>query len=166
MNCPYCFHVDTRVLETRESDPEKTRRRRECLKCKKRFTTYERIELTDLRVIKKDGREEAFDRNKLKKGILLACEKRPVSSEVIEEMVDEIERKLRNLDSTDVPSSVVGEMVMESLKTIDKVAYIRFASVYRSFADVDSFEKEVARLKKKQLRRHAKSVLPVKRKYR
>jgi transcriptional repressor NrdR len=124
-----------------------TRRRRECLKCEKRFTTYERIE-TDLRVIKKDGRREQFDREKLKRGIVKACEKRQISDEMIETMVSKIEVTLKNKDSAEIPSSVIGELVSKELKKIDKVAYIRFASVYRDFDTVESFHDEVKKLLK------------------
>jgi len=125
------------------------RRRRECLKCGKRFTTYERTELVELRVVKKDGRQEQFDKNKLIAGMVKACEKRPVNAEAIAHAADEIERELRRRDETEVKSSVIGEMVMARLKRLDKVAYIRFASVYRSFADVESFEEEAKKLMKK-----------------
>ena len=124
-----------------------TRRRRECLKCEKRFTTYERIG-TDLRVIKKDGRREQFDREKLKRGIVKACEKRQISDEMIETMVSKIEVTLKNKDSAEIPSSVIGELVSKELKKIDKVAYIRFASVYRDFDTVESFHDEVKKLLK------------------
>ncbi|MBI5229062.1 transcriptional repressor NrdR [Candidatus Micrarchaeota archaeon] len=149
MKCPYCSFPETRVLDSRETeDLEATRRRRECEKCGKRFTTYERIEEVELIVIKRDGRREKFSREKLKNGIMKACEKRPVGVEKIEGLVDEIEMELRNMNSTEIASSVIGEMVMKRLKRLDEVAYIRFASVYRAFADAESFEKEVQRLKK------------------
>jgi len=149
MLCPYCYHTETKVLDTRESYDETTRRRRECLKCKKRFTTYERIEIIDLRIVKKNGNIETFDRNKIRNGILKACEKRPIKLEKIESIVDEIESELRNQESTEIPTKFIGELVMEKLKKLDKVAYIRFASVYREFTDLKSFEKELGKLKKK-----------------
>lgn len=143
MRCPYCSG-NTRVLDKRDTE-EITRRRRECLKCKKRFTTYEKIE-TKLRVIKKDQRREAFDREKLLLGVMKACEKRPVSQELIEKTVAEIEAKIRGY-GPEVPSKVIGELVMKKLKKIDKIAYIRFASVYRQFQDVGDFRKTIKELK-------------------
>ena len=149
MLCPYCSHAETKVLDTRESYDKTTRRRRECLKCSKRFTTYERIETIDLRVIKKNGNIEAFDRSKIRKGMLKACEKRPIKFEKIESIVNEIESELKNQESTEIPTKFIGQLVMEKLKKLDKVAYIRFASVYREFTDLKSFEKELGKLKKK-----------------
>ncbi len=150
MKCPYCFHEETKVVDKRETaDLDVTRRRRECLKCKKRFTTYERVESLDLIIIKKDGRREAFDRDKLKRGIIKACEKRPISYEQIENFVDKIEAELRKLKSKEVPSKLIGEKVINGLRKLDKIAYIRFASVYRSFADVTDFQKELKELTKK-----------------
>lgn len=150
MKCPYCHNPETSVLDSRDSEDLATiRRRRECLRCQKRFTTYERIENIDLVVIKKDGRRESFDRNKLLGGVLKACEKRPIGRELIESIVDKIELELRNLDSTEIPSQKIGELVMRKLRSLDKVAYIRFASVYRQFADIESFEKELKSLLKK-----------------
>ncbi|NYZ77889.1 transcriptional repressor NrdR [Candidatus Micrarchaeota archaeon] len=149
MKCPYCNHAETSVMETRESeDLAKTRRRRECDSCAKRFTTYERIENIELSVIKKDGRREEFDRSKVLAGLLKACEKRPVQREALEQVVDEVERELRNKESTEISSSVVGELVMTRLRVIDKVAFVRFASVYRNFEDVSSFEEEARALKR------------------
>ncbi|MFH1199655.1 MAG: transcriptional regulator NrdR [Candidatus Micrarchaeota archaeon] len=151
MKCPYCAHPETSVLDSRDADDfEITRRRRECDKCKKRFTTYERVEMVDLLVHKKDGKSEHFDRSKLEKGITRACEKRAVAKEKIEEMVDEIERELRRKKTTEVTSAEIGELVMKKLKAVDKVAYIRFASVYRDFTDVEDFENELHRLLKKK----------------
>jgi len=132
---------------------EITRRRRECRKCKKRFTTYERVETIGLVVIKKDGRRERFSRDKLLAGVQRACEKRPISQERIERLVEEVERELRNMDTLEVESRRIGELVMRKLKKLDKVAYIRFASVYRSFADIESFENELRALRKKLKRR-------------
>ena len=149
MKCPYCLHEETKVVDTRESDDLITRRRRECLKCEKRFTTYERV-LLNLRVIKKDGRREPFERNKLKNGILKACEKRPISEDAIENLIDEIEKELRNYEDTEINSSIIGQLVMKKLKKLDKIAYIRFASVYREFTDINSFEKELKNLTKEK----------------
>jgi transcriptional repressor NrdR len=125
-----------------------TRRRRECLRCKKRFTTYEKVETLDLTVVKKDGRRENFDRQKVLAGLLKACEKRPISREKVESLVDDIETKLRMHKKTEVESRFVGELVMKKLRRIDNVAYIRFASVYREFTDLESFKEELERLVK------------------
>ena len=150
MKCPFCGSGESKVVDKRETpDVKATRRRRECLSCKKRFTTYERVEEVEFVVIKKDGRREMFDRNKVRMGILKACEKRPVKLEQIEKMVDQIENDLRKGESTEVKSSVIGDFVMKQLKKVDKVAYIRFASVYLEFADVQSFQHELKRLLKK-----------------
>nr|MBI5455964.1 transcriptional repressor NrdR [Candidatus Levybacteria bacterium] len=147
MKCPYCGSKETEVVETRDSeDLETIRRRRECLKCNKRFTTYERIENINLIVIKKDGKREQFDRDKLKSGIIRSCEKTTVSLEDIEKIVTEIERELRSADSVEVESKKIGQLVATRLKALDKVAYIRFSSVFKRFVDVEDFEKEVKRL--------------------
>ena len=147
MKCPYCGSSEIEVVETRDSeDLETIRRRRECLKCEKRFTTYERIENINLVVIKKDGRREQFDRDKLKRGIIRSCEKTKVSMEDIERIVTEIERELRGETGVEVESKKIGQMVSTRLKKIDKVAYIRFSSVFRRFVDVEDFEKELKRL--------------------
>ncbi|OGH41685.1 MAG: transcriptional regulator NrdR [Candidatus Levybacteria bacterium RIFCSPLOWO2_02_FULL_36_8b] len=147
MKCPYCGSGETEVVETRASeDVDTIRRRRECLGCKKRFTTYERIENINLVVIKKDGKREQFDRDKLKNGIIRSCEKTKVSMEQIEKIVTEVERELRSADSVEVESKKIGQMVAMKLKKIDKVAYIRFSSVFKRFVDVEDFEKEVRRL--------------------
>ena len=149
MKCPYCCHTETKVVDKRETGKfDITRRRRECLKCEKRFTTYERIERVDLSVVKKDGRKELFDKEKIRKGVLRACEKRPVTLEQIDKIVDIIESDLRKLKSTEIKSEKIGEKVIQALKKLDKVAYIRFASVYRSFTDVKDFEKEIKEIKK------------------
>ena len=150
MKCPYCGYEETQVIDTRETENlETTRRRRECLKCNKRFTTYERVEEADIIVVKKDGRRERFERKKLLDGILKACEKRPIPLEKIEKLVDEVESDLRKRDSVEVESKVIGEIIMKKLKSLDKVAYIRFASVYREFEDIESFEEELEKLQKK-----------------
>lgn len=147
MKCPYCGSKEIEVVETRDSeDLETIRRRRECLKCEKRFTTYERIENINLVVIKKDGRREQFDRDKLKRGIIRSCEKTKVSMEDIERIVTEIERELRGETGVEVESKKIGQLVATRLKKIDKVAYIRFSSVFRRFVDVEDFEKELKRL--------------------
>lgn len=147
MKCPYCGSTESEVVETRASeDVDTIRRRRECLKCEKRFTTYERIENVNLVVIKKDGKREQFDRDKLKSGIVRSCEKTTVSMEAIEKIVTEVERELRGGDSVEVESKKIGQMVASRLKKIDKVAYIRFSSVFKRFVDVEDFEEEVKRL--------------------
>ncbi|MBM3212015.1 transcriptional repressor NrdR [Candidatus Poribacteria bacterium] len=144
MKCPFCNNPGTKVVDKREiSSGNVTRRRRECLKCGKRFTTYERPEALDIYVIKKDNRREPYNRQKLRTGILKACEKRYISQETINKIVDKIENELKQLDSTEVRSQVIGEKVMQELRKLDKVAYIRFASVYREFADITDFQKEL-----------------------
>ncbi len=147
MKCPFCGADDTKVTDSRDSDAFETRRRRECEKCAKRFTTYERIERSPLIVIKKDGRRENFLSEKLKTGFLKACEKREVSIEKIDEAVREVENALRNEDKSEIPSRLVGELVIRKLKKLDKVAYIRFASIYKDFEDVKDFEKEIKSIK-------------------
>lgn len=147
MKCPYCENLDTEVVETRDNeDLSTTRRRRECIKCGKRFTTYERIETVPIIVMKKDGRKEQFARDKLKNGILKACEKTTVGIEEIEKIVDEVERELRGMDSVEVDSKKIGQITATKLKKIDKIAYIRFASVFRRFLDVEDFKKELYKL--------------------
>jgi len=147
MKCPFCEKTEDKVLESREVDDGSTiRRRRECLSCHGRFTSYERIEERPLLVIKRDGRREQFSRGKVVKGILHACEKRPVSIETIEIAVDEIEKELHREAGREVLSSKIGELVMEKLQAADKVAYIRFASVYRKFEHVSEFIEEVKEL--------------------
>lgn len=147
MKCPYCGSRETEVVETRDSeDLETIRRRRECQGCRKRFTTYERVENINLFVVKKDGKREQFSREKLKLGLLKACEKTTVPLEKIDKIVAEVERELRTADSVEVESKKIGQMVAARLKKIDKVAYIRFSSVFKRFLDVEDFEKEVKRL--------------------
>lgn len=145
MRCPYCHSRETKVVDKRDADGI-TRRRRRCVSCQGRFTTYERPEVARLLIVKKDGRREEFNRAKLRAGIEKACAKRPVSAETIERMVDEIELELRRREGLEVPNEVVGELVMDKLRAVDKVAYIRFASVYRKFSDVSSFEEEIRKL--------------------
>ncbi|MCI7146497.1 MAG: transcriptional regulator NrdR [Clostridiales bacterium] len=147
MRCPYCENEDSKVIDSRHTeDGRAIRRRRECEACGKRFTTYEKVEEMILMVIKKDGSRQAFDRNKLMNGIIRACEKRPVSVTDIEKIVDSIERKLNNTMEKEVESTLIGELVMDKLKDLDEVAYVRFASVYRQFTDVNTFVQEVERL--------------------
>lgn len=149
MKCPYCNNPDTKVVDSRPTDDNVSiRRRRSCLKCNKRFTTYERYEEVPLIVIKKDDTREPFDRKKIFNGMLRSCEKRPVSVDRIDSATDEIERDLNNLNQREVSSTVIGEMVMDKLKELDKVAYVRFASVYREFQDVSGFYDELENLKK------------------
>lgn len=145
MICPYCSHPETKVLDSRESE-NSVRRRRECIKCSKRFTTYERIEF-DLTIIKKDDRREPFSREKLLKGIQKATEKRPISTEKIDSIVDEIEQDIRNLKSYEISSKKIGDMVMSKLKLLDKVSYIRFASVYKDFKDIDDLAEELKKMR-------------------
>ena len=147
MKCPYCENEDSKVIDSRHTeDGRAIRRRRECEKCGRRFTTYEKIEEMILMVIKKDGSRQAFDRNKLLNGIIRACEKRPVSYAEMEKIADDIERGLNNTMEKEVDSKLIGELVMEKLKDLDEVAYVRFASVYRQFTDVNTFVKEVESL--------------------
>lgn len=147
MRCPFCDNEDTKVIDSRPIDDGKAiRRRRECEKCVKRFTTYEKVETTIIMIIKKDGSRQAFDRDKLMNGIIKACEKRPVALADIERVVDSIERGLNNMMEKEVKSTFLGELVMEQLKDLDEVAYVRFASVYRSFKDVNTFIKEIEAL--------------------
>ncbi len=147
MKCPFCGNIEDKVIDSRTSkEGDAIRRRRECLKCGKRFTSYERVEDVVPMVVKKDGRREPFDRPKILKGLEKACEKRPVSVEALEGVVDSIEKKLIGLGVKEIPSTWVGEEVMSSLRDIDKVAYVRFASVYRQFKDINEFMNEVKTL--------------------
>ncbi len=147
MKCPYCGSRETEVVETRDSeDLETIRRRRSCVKCEKRFTTYERVENVNLVVIKKDGRREQFNRDKLRNGISRSCEKTTVSVEDLEKIIVEVERELRGADSVEVESKKIGQMVAGRLKKLDKIAYIRFSSVFKRFVDIEDFEKEVKKL--------------------
>lgn len=147
MRCPYCEYENSKVIDSRHTeDGHAIRRRRECESCGKRFTTYEKIEEIILMVIKKDGRREAFDRGKLLNGIIRACEKRPVSLAQMEKIVDGIERGLNNMMEKEVKSQFIGELVMDQLKDVDEVAYVRFASVYRQFTDVSTFVSEIEKL--------------------
>ena len=144
MRCPFCSHIEDKVVDSREGkDGKVIRRRRECLSCKRRFTSYERIDVIPYLVVKKDGSRVAFDRNTLLAGLLRACEKRPVSPADLEAVADEVEGKLQEAPEREMPTQVVGEVVIRRLKDLDKVAYVRFASVYRQFEDVDQFMKEL-----------------------
>ena len=147
MKCPFCDNPDTRVIDSRPTEEgHAIRRRRGCDKCNKRFTTYEKVEETILMVVKKDGKREAFDRSKLLRGIARACEKRPVTMAAMEGMVDEIERTLGSTMEKEVASDMIGELVMEKLKDVDEVSYVRFASVYRQFKDINTFMAELNKL--------------------
>ncbi len=144
MHCPYCGNKNSEVVETRDSsDLDSIRRRRSCLDCNKRFTTYERIENVALVVIKRDGKREQFSREKLQHGLLKACEKTTIPTETIEKIVAEITRELRGQDGMEIESTMIGQLVAKKLKSLDKVAYIRFASVFKRFVDIEDFEKEV-----------------------
>lgn len=147
MKCPFCGHEEDKVIDSREAtDGAAIRRRRECLKCKRRYTTYERLEETPLLVVKRDGRREPFDRKKIIGGVLKACEKRPIPLEQIEALVGALEREIAQEFDREVPAVEVGERVMRRLHELDEVAYVRFASVYRSFKDINQFMKELREL--------------------
>ncbi len=147
MHCPFCHFEESKVIDTRSTEEGSAiRRRRECISCKNRFTTYEKIEEIPLIVVKKDGTRESFNRNKVLNGLIRACEKRPVSLEQIEQLVDRVETYLNNNLDKEVPSKLIGEMIMNALKELDEVAYVRFASVYRQFKDIDSFIDELTKL--------------------
>lgn len=147
MKCPYCDYNGTKVLDSRPANDNKSiRRRRECEQCQKRFTTFEMVEETPLVVIKKDGSREEFSRDKMLRGLLRACEKRPVSLERLERIVSEVEQQLRNTANTEIDSREIGELVMQQLYPVDEIAYVRFASVYRQFKDISMFMKELSTL--------------------
>lgn len=151
MKCPYCDYVGTKVLDSRAANENKSiRRRRECEKCGKRFTTFEMVEETPLMVIKKDGSREEFSREKVMRGLIRACEKRPVSVEQLEALVSEVEMQLRTTAQAEVESRAIGELVMQELYPVDEVAYVRFASVYRQFKDINMFMKELTQILMKQ----------------
>jgi transcriptional repressor NrdR len=145
MDCPFCGHTDSRVIDSRDSEGG-IRRRRECLRCRGRFTTYERPQRPSLFVIKKDKRREEFNKDKLLSGIRKACEKRPLESSAVDRLADDIETELYQQGKTEIPTSLIGDMVMEKLRALDYIAYIRFASVYREFKDVTDFKREVDNL--------------------
>ena len=147
MKCPFCAHLESKVVDSRPADEGASiRRRRECLACHKRFTTYETMESLPLMVVKKDGSRQIFDRTKVMAGLIRACEKRPVSYSALEEMVAEIEQVLQNQMEREISSAQIGELVMERLKKLDEVAYVRFASVYRQFRDINTFMAELNKL--------------------
>ncbi len=147
MKCPYCDYFESKVVDSRPTDEgQAIRRRRECISCAKRFTTYEKIEEIPIIVVKKDGNRQVYDRNKLLNGIIKSCEKRPVSMNTIESIVDDIEKTLSNSLEKEVTSVEIGELIMNKLKDVDEVAYVRFASVYRQFKDVNSFMDELKNL--------------------
>lgn len=147
MKCPYCSNQDTRVIDSRPAeDGTSIRRRRSCDVCGKRFTTYEKVETIPLIIIKKDNNREQYDRRKIENGVLQACYKRPVSAEHIQKTIDAIERNVFNLEDKEIPSHVIGELVMDELKKLDEVAYVRFASVYREFKDVNTFMDELKKI--------------------
>ena len=150
MKCPYCNEADTKVIDSRPADENSSiRRRRQCGACKKRFTTDEKLETMPVMGIKKDRSREVYDRSKIEAGVVRSCHKRPVSTEQINGMIDEIENQVFNMEAREVETSVIGELVMESLKNLDEVAYVRFASVYREFKDVNTFMEELGKLLKK-----------------
>lgn len=147
MKCPYCNAQDTKVIDSRPAyDNSSIRRRRQCEKCGKRFTTYEKLETMPLMVIKKDRSRETYDRSKIESGIIHSCHKRPVSTQQINAMIDEIENQIFNMEEKEVETTVIGELVMRKLKQLDEVAYVRFASVYREFKDVNTFMEELGKL--------------------
>jgi len=147
MKCPYCEYQESKVVDSRPTDEgQAIRRRRECISCGKRFTTYEKIEELPIVVVKKDGNRQVYDRNKLMNGIIKACEKRPVSMSSIEQIVDDIEKTIFNSLENEITSTQIGELVMNKLKDLDEVAYVRFASVYRQFKDVNSFMEELKKI--------------------
>ncbi len=151
MKCPYCGHLDSKVVDSRPAeDGTSIRRRRECLECHKRFTTFEIMESLPVMVVKKDGSRQSFDRSKVLGGMLRACEKRPVSFSTLEKIAEEIEQTLQNEMDREVPSAKIGEMVMDRLKGVDEVAYVRFASVYRQFKDISTFMSELNKLLKEK----------------
>ncbi|MEW6228867.1 MAG: transcriptional regulator NrdR, partial [Bacillota bacterium] len=147
MRCPYCRHPESKVVDSRATDEGSAiRRRRECLSCERRFTTYETVDEVPLMVVKKDGRREPFNRNKILTGLMKACQKRPIPMNVLEQVTSEVERELRGRLDPEVSSEAIGEMVVRKLRSLDKVAYVRFASVYREFKDIDTFMQELKKL--------------------
>lgn len=151
MRCPFCNYDDTKVIDSRPADEQNAiRRRRECGSCGKRFTTYERLERFPMMVIKKDETREAYDRTKAEKGIMLACHKRPVSAEQVSRLLDDLENQLFNTGEKEIPVSMISEIIMDRLKELDEVAYVRFASVNREFKDVETFGEEIMKLLKKK----------------
>ena len=156
MHCPFCNHVEDKVVDSRLSkEGDVIRRRRECISCERRFTTYERVEGNFPMVIKKDGRRETFERQKILQGLKKACEKRPVSMTTLEEAVTQIEKKIQEMGESEIPSNIIGEEVMRKLHDLDPVAYVRFASVYREFKDINEFMSELKDLLKKEDRKES-----------
>lgn len=152
MRCPFCSNEDTKVIDTRSMEENTSiRRRRLCEKCNERFTTYEKIDIIPITIVKRDLTRERFDKDKILKGVILACNKRPVSISEIEQLVKEIENKLFTLSKKEISTEYIGELVMEKLKNIDDISYVRFASVYREFKDLDSFMEEVEKLQKSKI---------------
>ena len=149
MKCPFCGYIESKVIDSRPTDEgSRIRRRRECLSCQKRFTTYEKVETIPLIVIKKDQNREQYDRAKIEAGVLRACHKRPISAERITDLIDSVETEIFNMEEREIPSSVIGEIVMDKLKELEAVAYVRFASVYREFKDVNTFMDELKKILK------------------
>lgn len=147
MKCPYCNELDTKVIDSRPADDNNSiRRRRQCGTCQKRFTTYEKLETMPLMVIKKDCSREIYERSKIESGILQSCHKRPISTQQIDAMIDEIENQIFNMEEKEIETSAIGELVMQKIKQLDEVAYVRFASVYREFKDVNTFMEELGKL--------------------
>ena len=146
MRCPFCNEDDTKVIDSRPAEDNSIRRRRQCEACGKRFTTYEKLETIPLMVIKKDNTRQPYDRAKIEAGVLRSCHKRPVSPQQIKQMIDEIENEIFNREEKEIPTSVIGELVMKKLQVLDEVAYVRFASVYREFKDVNTFMEELGKL--------------------
>ncbi|MCI7791565.1 MAG: transcriptional regulator NrdR [Lachnospiraceae bacterium] len=147
MKCPFCGHENTRVIDSRPAEENNSiRRRRVCDECNKRFTTYEKIETIPLIIIKKDNNREAYDRSKIEAGVLRACHKRPVSADQLNQLVENVETEIFNMEAKEIPSQVIGELVMNKLKDLDAVAYVRFASVYREFKDINTFMDELKKV--------------------
>ena len=149
MKCPYCGKENTRVIDSRPTDDSSIRRRRQCDECGKRFTTYEKVETLPLIVVKKDNNREPYDREKIVAGIVRSCHKRPISMKQINDMVDDIEGQIFNMEEKEIPTTTIGSIVMDKLKDLDEVAYVRFASVYREFKDVNTFMDEIKKILKK-----------------
>ena len=149
MKCPYCGKENTRVIDSRPTDDRSIRRRRQCDECGKRFTTYEKVETLPLIVVKKDNNREPYDREKIVAGIVRSCHKRPISMKQINDMVDDIEGQIFNMEEKEIPTTTIGSIVMDKLKDLDEVAYVRFASVYREFKDVNTFMDEIKKILKK-----------------
>ena len=149
MKCPYCGKENTRVIDSRPTDDSSIRRRRQCDECGKRFTTYEKVETLPLIVVKKDNNREPYDREKIVAGIVRSCHKRPISMKQINDMVDDIEGQIFNMEEKEIPTTAIGSIVMDKLKDLDEVAYVRFASVYREFKDVNTFMDEIKKILKK-----------------